>query len=164
MVRLIHLSLLATRRESAGTTQHNRECFLPGPPFCASRVEAARRGIHVIVPCISFCHLPSKSFTGPAGGFSVGESAASGGAPSLLAACAVLGLSTMHGTHPCLSPIPGRGTAGFRPSFLVVRRAPAGFSKVLHTRREYLVNIDSCRRTAQESVAYYFGPFFSCRA
>ena len=129
MVRLIHLSLLATQRESPGTTQHNRD-FFPGPLLCASRVEPARRGIHVIVPCISFCHLPSKSFTGPAGGFSVGESAASGGAPSLLAACAVLGLSTMHGTHPCLSPIPGRGTAVLCARLESPPR-PAGFRKVL---------------------------------
>ena len=131
MVQFIHLSLLA-RSESGhkGTTQHNRECFLPGPSLCAARVRDARRGIHVIVPCTSFCHLPSKSFTGPALGFGVGESAASGGcstaedAPSLLAACAVLGLNTVHGTQPCLSPISPQG-AGGRLRASVLRQAQA---------------------------------------
>ena len=109
-----HASMLqcshARRSTASKPTQQNRECFLPGPSPCAARV-AVRRGMHVIVPCISFCHLPSRSFTGPAGGFVVGESAASGGcaavegAPSLLAACAVLGLNTVHGTHVPLSPI-----------------------------------------------------------
>ena len=127
MVQFIHLSLLA-RSESGhkGTPQHNRECFPPGPSLCAARVRDARRGIHVIVPCTSFCHLLSKSFTGPAVGFGVGESAAFGGcvaeegAPSLLAACAVLGLKTVHGIHPCLSPIP-RDVEGRRDR----REAPA---------------------------------------
>ena len=103
--------------------QHNRECFLAGASLCAARVGAVRRGTHVIVPCTSLCHLTSKSFTGPALGFGVGESAASGGcsmaedAPSVLAACAVLGLNTVHGTQPCLSPIAAgrRGRASVRP-------------------------------------------------
>ena len=115
--------------------QHNRECFLAGASLCAARVGAVRRGTHVIVPCTSLCHLTSKSFTGPALGLGVGESAASGGcsmaedAPSVLAACAVLGLNTVHGTQPCLSPIAAgrRGRASVRPAgparagFVVVR-------------------------------------------
>ena len=109
-----HASMLqcshARRSTASKPTQQNRECFLLGPSPCAARV-AVRRGMHVIVPCTSFCHRPSRSFTGPAGGFVVGESAASGGcvavegAPSLLAACAVLGLNTVQGTHVPLSPI-----------------------------------------------------------
>ena len=55
--------------------QHNRECFLAGASLCAARVGAVRRGTHVIVPCTSLCHLTSKSFTGPALGLGVGESA-----------------------------------------------------------------------------------------
>ena len=50
-------------------------------------------------------------------------------APSVLAACAVLGLNTVHGTQPCLSPIAAgrRGRASVRPAgparagFVVVR-------------------------------------------
>ena len=111
--------------------QHNRECFLAGASLCAARVGAVRRGTHVIVPCTSLCHLTSKSFTGPALGLGVGESAASGGcstaedAPSVLAACAVLGLNTVHGTQPCLSPIAAgrRGRASVRPG----RSVRAGF-------------------------------------
>ena len=111
--------------------QHNRECFLAGASLCAARVGAVRRGTHVIVPCTSLCHLTSKSFTGPALGLGVGESAASGGcstaedAPSVLAACAVLGLNTVHGTQPCLSPI-AAGRRG-RASVRLGRSVRAGF-------------------------------------
>ena len=111
--------------------QHNRECFLAGASLCAARVGAVRRGTHVIVPCTSLCHLTSKSFTGPALGLGVGESAASGGcstaedSPSLLAACAVLGLNTVHGTQPCLSPI-AAGRRG-RASVRLGRSVRAGF-------------------------------------
>ena len=118
--------------------QHNRECFLAGASLCAARVGAVRRGTHVIVPCTSLCHLTSKSFTGPALGLGVGESAASGGcsmaedAPSVLAACAVLGLNTVHGTQPCLSPI-AAGRRG-RASVRLGRSARAGFVVVLYGR------------------------------
>ena len=130
-VPVVRSIISLSHTDEAGIPQHNRECFLAGPSLCAARVVAVRRGTHVIVPCTSLCHLTSKSFTGPALGLGVGESAASGGcstaedAPSVLAACAVLGLNTVHGTQPCLSPIAAgrRGRASVRPG----RSVRAGF-------------------------------------
>ena len=130
-VPVVRSIISLSHTDEAGIPQHNRECFLAGPSLCAARVVDVRRGTHVIVPCTSLCHLTSKSFTGPALGFGVGESAASGGcssaedSPSLLAACAVLGLNTVHGTQPCLSPI-AAGRRG-RASARLARSVRAGF-------------------------------------
>ena len=99
-----HAPMLPLVPPSAHSTQQNRECFLLVPSLCMARV-AVRRGRHVIVPCTSFCHLPSKSFTGPACGFVVVSSAFGGGvvaegAEAALAACGVLFASTaVHGPH-----------------------------------------------------------------
>ena len=65
------------------------------PVVLTARVEAARHGRHVIVPCTSLCHLMSRSFTGPACGLAVVSSLVLGGCGAaeesaiLFAACGV---------------------------------------------------------------------------